>query len=569
MIIILVSITSLSILGSKIYRDSFEEQANQNMLQMIDQVETNVQAYIDNVEDIMYYLRNDPVITDFLQLQENERPDAEMKQTLKRNLSVYTDNASEIAGILVVNQYSQFVSNEMRRIKRDPLTVESWYQAAVETPQETLMISNPIGRNIATDKNYSVDDVLSMVKAVQDPISGDVLGVILIDVKLEGIKHMLEKATLGQNGLIYIVDKSGDIVYTPVNPVVYRIRPEWVQDTAANNLIKEINGEPYRILYNAANTHDEWKIIGVLSLQDSLQTVTDIQYYTLLITVITLIFAIIAASFFTGSITKPLKKLSALMKKIEGGDLNHRFKSRYNDEIGQLGNSFNRMVGEIQQLINLVYIEQKKKREAELQVLQAQIKPHFLYNTLDTIQWMAQEYNAQDIVEMIAALTNLFRIGLNKGNERITVSQELKHVESYMIIQMARYEEKLDFKIDAEDAVLKYHVLKVILQPLVENAIYHGLKARRGKGRINIKVRKSEEAIVFYVADDGVGMKPEFLAEINDRLAQGGKNGHDGYGLFNVNERIKLTYGPQYGIRVESVYGKGTTVILSHPLVEG
>ena len=345
------------------------------MLQMIDQVETNVQAYNPTTwKTLCHYLRNDPVITDFLQLQENERPDAEMKQTLKRNLSVYTDNASEIAGILVVNQYSQFVSNEMRRIKRDPLTVESWYQAAVETPQETLMISNPIGRNIATDKNYSVDDVLSMVKAVQDPMSGDVLGVILIDVKLEGIKHMLEKTTLGQNGFIYIVDKSGDIVYTPVNPVVYRIRPEWVQDTAANNLIKEINGEPYRILYNAANTHDEWKIIGVLSLQDSLQTVTDIQYYTLFITVITLIFAIIAASFLTGSITKPLKKLSALMKKIEGGDLNHRFKSRYNDEIGQLGNSFNRMVGEIQQLINLVYIEQKKKREAELQVLQAQVE---------------------------------------------------------------------------------------------------------------------------------------------------------------------------------------------------
>jgi two-component system, sensor histidine kinase YesM len=220
-------------------------------------------------------------------------------------------------------------------------------------------------------------------------------------------------------------------------------------------------------------------------------------------------------------------------------------------------------------LINLVYVEQKKKREAELQVLQAQIKPHFLYNTLDTIQWMAQEYKADDIIRMIGALTNLFRIGLNRGFEWIPLRDEIKHAESYMIIQMSRYTDKLDYEVDIPDNIKSYYVLKLILQPLIENAIYHGIKARYGKGKITVSAELVHDTIRFRIVDDGVGIPPHKLEEINRVLREEEKRGSgNGFGLFNVNERIKLTYGKSYGIKIFSEAGKGTIVELVHPLVQ-
>jgi two-component system sensor histidine kinase YesM len=175
------------------------------------------------------------------------------------------------------------------------------------------------------------------------------------------------------------------------------------------------------------------------------------------------------------------------MKEAEEGNLAVRFEGRQEDEIGYLGKSFNTMIEEVQKLIDMVYREQQSKREAELKSLQEQIKPHFLYNTLDTIQWMAQEHGARDIVEVVGALTRLFRIGLSRGKEMIFLSDELEHVRSYLIIQKARYEDKFDFTLQMEDGLASCMVLKLSLQPLVENAIYHGIKERRGHGTVRVQ----------------------------------------------------------------------------------
>jgi two-component system sensor histidine kinase YesM len=198
----------------------------------------------------------------------------------------------------------------------------------------------------------------------------------------------------------------------------------------------------------------------------------------------TVLLAILLSVFFASSIALPVEKLRSLMRQAETGDFSIRFSENRQDEIGQLGQSFNRMIEEISNLIDQVYHEQQRKRETELRVLQEQIKPHFLYNTLDTIQWMAQEHGAQDIVDMVSALTQLFRVGLSKGQEMIPLREELRHVESYLFIQKVRYEDKFDYTISINPGIDQLRVLKVILQPLVENAIYHGIKERRGKGHI-------------------------------------------------------------------------------------
>uniref|UniRef100_UPI00136CE0CB sensor histidine kinase n=1 Tax=Clostridium sp. C2-6-12 TaxID=2698832 RepID=UPI00136CE0CB len=242
---------------------------------------------------------------------------------------------------------------------------------------------------------------------------------------------------------------------------------------------------------------------------------------------------------------------------------------KYNDEVGELGSSFNNMVKEINNLINLVQKEEKSKRIAEMNVLQAQIKPHFMYNTLDTIRWMAEEHNEEDIVEIIEAFTNLLRISLSKGKEMISVQDELNHVQSYLIIQKIRYEDKLDYEIEFDENILDFEVIKLILQPLVENAIYHGIKEKRGNGKISITGKIEGNLLCFTVMDNGKGMEEDVLNRINKMLAGVGENKHEiGYGIFNVNERIRMIYGDEYGLKYKSVYGEGTIVELRHPIIE-
>ncbi|MDB5053704.1 MAG: multi-sensor signal transduction histidine kinase [Bacilli bacterium] len=567
-LIILITIFTLSFWGSKKYSDFSETQADQYTLQMIHQVESNVDFYINHLQDVLYYVGRDPVIDRFLLSSEKELSNQTQAAQVNAVLRTYTERNPEIAGMMLVSQNDQFLGFEMHRISRDPLTNEQWYRHAVDEPGKVALLSNPIGRNIATNQNYSSNDVLSLVSAVNDPSTGKIIGVLLIDLRLDMIKKIFDNIHLGQSGFIYILDNRGNIVYSPVNTIVYRLDNDWLHNVGQGSLTHEINGHDYRILYkdDAANN---WRIIGVIPNDDYLRVVSDIQYYTYIIAIVTLLLATLTSSYFTGTIIRPVRKLMRLMKRVQQGDLNQHFTTQTNDEIGQLGNSFNHMVEEIKNLINLVYVEQRKKREAELQVLQAQIKPHFLYNTLDTIQWMAQDNNSEEIIQIIGALTNLFRIGLSKGHEWIPIRDEIKHVESYLIIQMTRYTGKLDYEFDIPEALHRFHVLKLILQPIVENAIYHGIKERTGKGKIQISAEQIHDIIRFRIVDDGIGIPPDKLIEINAILQDGNKRREfEGFGLFNVNERIRLTYGHVYGIKVISEWGKGTTVIVDHPLIQ-
>lgn len=562
--LILLPIATLGVLGNVIYSRSMEDQANVHTAQMIEQVTRNVEFYIHDMENIIYYLSDQPRVIEFLKLEKlggAAQPDDEVRQVLR----TYTEVHPEIAGILIVNEQGVYISNEMHRIARDALTDEGWYKQAATAPNVIQLFSKPIGRNITTTGNYSADEVVAIVKAVTDPTTGKVLGVILIDLKLNIIKQVIEATKFGKSGFLYIMDANGDVVYAPVNPVVYRIKNAWLTDQS-NSIVRTIRKNNYQIIYKDS-AYTKWKVLGVFSLNETLAEVTSIRHYSILIGAFTLIFAVVAAIFFTTSIAKPIGKLRSLMEQAEAGDLSVRFNSKYNDEIGQLGNSFNNMIQEISNLIKLVYEEQKRKREAELKTLQAQIKPHFLYNTLDTIQWLAYEHDAKDIVSVVGALSNLFRIGLSKGKELITVREELEHIKSYLTIQKTRYEDKLNYEISYDEQVLDYHVLKVILQPLVENAIYHGLNAKRGGGKVTIAARLEGGALVFRVADNGVGMMPEKLEEIKGLLDNSQEPAAVGYGIFNIHERIRLSFGAEYGLQFTSVYGEGTTAKVVHPRI--
>lgn len=566
-LVILLPTITITTLGNMIYKNSMINAQDANTQQMAKQISNNIDFYIKDTEDIISYLSQDSRVLNFLNNNDENQNSNSIQDSVCKAIASFTAVHPEIAGIMIVNNKDIHVSDVMYRTSRDPFTNEMWYYRAYHDPKNIQLFSKPIGRNIDNIFKYSADDVVSMSKAVMDKKTGKCIGVILIDMKLDIIKKVIENVKPGKNGFVYIVDSTGDIVYSPVNNVVYRIKEEWLRDYNDKVMIKRIKDNDYEIMHMDSG-YTGWKTVVVAPLEESLKVVTYIKYYSLTIAVITLIFAVMLAIFFTRSIVNPITKLRKLMKAAEEGNLDCYFNSKYKDEIGELGDSFNNMLKEIKKLINLVQIEEKNKRKAEINTLQAQIKPHFLYNTLDTIQWMAQEHNAEDIVEMVGNLTNLLRIGLNNGDEIIKLKKEIEYVESYLVIQKTRYEDKLNYEINVDDNILEYNVIKLILQPLVENAIYHGIKEKRGKGKIIITGGIEDNKIHINVTDNGIGIKEDKLKEINKVLREGhSSNSKIGYGIYNVNERIRLNYGEEFILSYSSVYGQGTSVDIWHPIL--
>ena len=276
-----------------------------------------------------------------------------------------------------------------------------------------------------------------------------------------------------------------------------------------------------------------------------------------------IVFSVVAAWALSKSIYTPIKKLHDVTKTITQNDLQALVTSDNVDEITELGMSFNIMIGKIRGLLDDKIREQENLRKAELRALQSQINPHFLYNTLDTIIWMAEAKKTDQIVEVVSALSNFFRISLSRGKDWITIGEEIERIKSYLTIQKIRYRDIMDFKIDLDKEVSDHTVLKLILQPLVENAIYHGIKNKREGGTITVRAKfNNEKEVILEVEDDGIGFTPEKLDLLQAELADNSGNikQESGFGIGNVNQRIKLYYGKQYGLSVKSGYHTGTCV---------
>lgn len=264
-------------------------------------------------------------------------------------------------------------------------------------------------------------------------------------------------------------------------------------------------------------------------------------------------------------ITKPTQELVGVTTKLSQGDFNARASGARTREFDSLSHSVNNMALGLEQLVDQIKEDERKMRQAELRLLQEQINPHFLYNTLDTIVWLIEGNMAKEAEEMVVSLSEFFRLVLNQGKEYDLIADEERHVRSYLQIQQVRYRDILDYEIEIDAAISCYKILKMTLQPLVENSLYHGIKYKRAKGVIRITGTEREEYIELCVEDNGIGMKPETLERLREELMRPCKETKTGFGLANVNERIKMHFGPEYGLIVESEYGQGTRVYVRIP----
>lgn len=276
-----------------------------------------------------------------------------------------------------------------------------------------------------------------------------------------------------------------------------------------------------------------------------------------------LLLVIILSYYIPRSITMPITRISRVTDQVAKGNLSVRAAAESGAEARMLSDSLNAMIDKINELLDQVTTEQIRLRKAEFELLQAQINPHFLYNTLDTIVWLAEAGDQKRVVSMVGNLSDFFRTSLNQGKDIISIREELAHVRSYLEIQQVRYQDILRYEITVPEDLYEYKIPKITIQPLVENALYHGIKNKRGQGTITITGERSENGFVLYVRDNGIGMTQERLNEVRAGIQKLSYTGKEIYGLYNVNERIRLNFGETYGISIESTYGEGTCVSIS------
>ncbi|WP_312099343.1 sensor histidine kinase [Niallia sp.] len=560
---LLVGVTVEKILG---------EQATKNTLQLIDQVNTTLESSITNVQNVSYLISMDSQINSFFSHDQNNYKEEEQGYSIRKKMQGFTSLYPEIAGILLINSEGQYISNELYAQNNVDLRKEKWYEEAVRNKGIFKIIGKPQKRNIVSQINYKEDEIVTVVRAIVNRDTQEISGVILIDLKLRVIGEAMNNVHIGLSGFLTVIDENGKDIYSTSNREPLVIPEAILLGNDWGSYKKVVEGEKIEFIYQRT-PFTNWTTVGIFHSDESVAEVREIQLY-LFFFVFFLCFAGITVSYyFSNSISNPIIELMKMMRKIEDGNMEIRYVGKRQDEIGRLGKTFNHMIAKINNLITLTEVQEKQKREAELRSLQAHIKPHFLYNTLDTINWMARKHGAKDVAEIVASLSAFFRIGLSKGNDFIQLKDEIKHIQSYLAIQKVRYQDKLNYEITFNPTLIEGRILKLVLQPIVENAIYHGIKERKGPGKIIIIAEQESGCLLLRIKDDGVGIREEELNHLKEKLntlvilnKDKKENINFGYGMMNVQARIKLTYGEAYGLSIDSQMNKGTEVTIKLPL---
>lgn len=453
----------------------------------------------------------------------------------------------------------------------DDLTIdisEKCYFKRAMASDKPYIISEPIISDVSEQPSFVI--CYPIISSTNEKI-GFINGAVDLDI----FSKITDDIDL-YNGFSWIMNKNAE-VYTSSTKnfdtlnLCTKERKLIVEETkkAASGVIdlKPLLNKDSLVFYSSVPYADNWILCTVIETKN-IQAQTN-EFIKIIFNAISLLLiaSIIIAIIISGSITKSLKRLKCNMIEVSHGNLNSYYKTSTNDEISIIGKVFNTMLMDIKNLISEKDNAHELKRSAELKALQSQINPHFLYNTLDTIQWKALSHQAYDVVEMIQLLSKLFRLSLNNGNEFITIQEELEHVETYLKIQKIRYNQKINYTINcnlSKDKVC--YIPKLIIQPLVENSIYHGLKPKKNKGHIALTVESIDNYIVIEVYDNGIGIPKDTLENLMVNLKNSIKSDH--YGLYNVNERLKLTFGEECEIIIKSEFNIETTIHIKIPFME-
>ena len=529
-------------------------------VKLVNQVNSDIDFYINYMLNISAMMIRDDDIQDYLaggvDLEETEDRDRILTQ-----FRTIIETRDDIANIAVISKEGKAVINQgSDRINPNvDLEKVEWFQDALNA-QGYLLSSSHV--QYVIDNNYKWVVTLSHPVYLEGREEPD--GVFFIDLNYRLLRDLCDNNSLGLNSYVFIVDGQGRIIYHPKQQLLLRnLTTEKIDEVMQWGEGYFIAGEGNeRQLYTISKSEQTgWSVVGVVSFSSLMPLQNETQLMYLLLAGGLILFGILFAMLLTGAITKPIRELCDAMRQVERGNFEKAsIQNIPGNEIGVLGNSFNIMISRIHQLMDENIREQQQKRKSELKALRNQINPHFLYNTLDSIIWMAEGGKNKEVVMMTSSLAKLLRQSISNEDEMIPLWKEIEYTKSYLTIQKMRYKNKLEFSMEISPDIREERILNLILQPIVENAIYHGIKNKAGKGLIQITGRIQEDDILLEVADNGVGMTQDMVQHIFDMSREYEKKKNGGVGIYNVHLRIRLYYGEKYGLTFLSKEGEGTVV---------
>lgn len=526
-----------------VYVNSMEQSAVTNSEQAVVQVSNTVGNYIDDMKEIMNLI------------EESYRQERKEQEDI---LTALTEVRSDLVAIYIYDEDGSLCNayTGSSVLKEDYLQDLSYVEE--EAYEEGMIyISQPHVETLLQDEYPWVVSVLQEM--------GDKDGRrnrVVIDIRFSKISDYVDEVGIGRHGYCFIMDDGGEIIYHPQQQLLY----SGLKKEPAAKMCSRADGsyEENEIIFTVRTLENcGWRVVGVSYFHELVTAKErEVAGLSVMILVIVLLVTLLCSYSMSCMVSRPIQRLVNAMGEFEKNAENFSYRAKGGSkEIQALSQSFDHMVRQIQDLMNRVRQEEISLRKTELKALQAQINPHFLYNTLDAIGWLCEEERSRDAVEMVNALAKLFRISISRGHELITIEKELEHAGNYLKIQNFRYKNQFTYDFQVEEECLGYYCNKITLQPIIENAIYHGLDRMVDEGHIVVRVYGEEDDVVLEVEDNGVGMTKEQCHSILQKEL----GDVSGIGIKNVNDRIKIYFGEDYGIMIESEPDVGTKVKIRMP----
>lgn len=531
------------------YRDAMIQSARTSTAQAVAQVSNTVSNYLRDMEQAMGLVEQS-------MLERPEGRDEQLSAFLKFRPDVVAVTSYSAAGELL-DCWSP--DREPKENIFQNLSFDLERARAAPSPYMTAP-------NVVTIFQSWYPWVVTMT-APLDPMPGgeNTAAWVSLDLSFSNISSYINNVSIGQRGYCFLMDRVGNIVYHPQQQLLYSgLKSE---DTEALAALEDGAYADNTVIHCLTSVGDSgWRVVGVSYVDELVnRNVREMIWLSAWLAGLILATALLASWILSRQLSRPLRELASAMGRFETDADHFTYRPMGGTrEVRELSGSFGHMVVRIQQLMSTVRQEEINLRKTELKALQAQINPHFLYNTLDSIAWMCEQGRGGDAVKMIHALARLFRISISKGHELIPIAKEIEHAENYLEIQKYRYKNQFTYTFDVDPGCLNYYCNKITLQPIIENAIMHGLDLLVDEGHITVRVRQDGEDVVFTVQDNGVGMSAEQAAAILREDAQD----RTGIGIKNVNDRLRIYFGRQYGLRITSELDAGTSVELRMPKVK-
>lgn len=562
----IISISIMMILGALLYlrfSNAVREEMIQSTSKLMEQTGENLEDYLGSMRRI-----SDAVYYNAIKENDFSSQDKDIQQGM--NL-LYEANKDNLKSVAVYNNYGSLMAAEpVASQKEDPnVTRQGWFQKAMDE-KENMHFSTPHIQNLFNDSKFRYYWVISLSRAIEITDRGvSQTGVLLVDMDYSGIARMMNQINNSNNGqYYYLCDRNGEIIYHPRQiQISDGICKESSIETAnyKDGVYEEkFGGERRKIVVNTIS-YTGWRLVGVIPYRAFTHGMVDVRYFVGILMILMAMMLVILNRVVSVKISSPILRLNESVKEYEAGEKPEIYTGG-SLEIRHLGNSIQNSYEKIDLLMKEIVKEQDERRKSEMDALQSQINPHFLYNALESLTWMVEAEKNDEAVFMISQLARLFRISLSKGRTVITIKDEIQHAQSYMNIQQIRYKNKfsVDFQIDS--SLYEYCTVKLILQPILENAINYGVREMDDCGEIIVKGKKEKGNIILSVEDNGVGMSQEeveFVLTDSKRIHKHGS----GVGLVNINSRLKILFGKEYGLIVESEPDEGTRVSICIPAV--